>query len=73
MKLSHIVTYHPPVVDIRGQLHVVPGPHRRDVRVVVFVEPVGDSGIPDTAGAGARLLLRGIGRRQVVNAHVAGH
>lgn len=28
VKLYKMVTYHPPVVDIRGQLDVVSGPHR---------------------------------------------
>lgn len=65
-------TYHPPVVDIRRQLDVVSGPNRRNVRVVVFVEPVRDSRVPDATGAGARLLQRGVGGRGFPGAHVAG-
>lgn len=73
VKVSNNVTYHPPVVDIRGQLDVVSGPNRWDVCIVILIKPVRNARVSHTARACTCLLLRGVRWWQPVCAHVARH
>lgn len=55
------ITYHPPVVHVWRQLDVVPNPHRRNVWVIVLVEPVGNARVAHAPRAGTRFLLSTLG------------
>lgn len=72
-KVESNITYHPPVVDIRGQLHVVSSPDRWDIWVVILIKPTRNARVSDAAWAGTCLLLQGVLWWQPMRTYVAGH